>query len=197
MVRAAVSVHRGVVSAVGPSGLFVRVAEFGPSALPASLVGPLPSVGAPVVVLDAGEQGSPDLVVVTDLALGGTVASFLQVQTTSGSASLYVRAPAGAASWIRLRAGSLDRWFVGRTSTAESGGNAGSDLQITRCADDGSSIGEVLRISRASGRVTLGRQTVTADSAETVVTKGFVDAVKAALAASSDFADFKTRVAAL
>ena len=58
---------------------------------------------------------------------------------------------------------------------------------------DGSKVFEV----QSSGHAVLFRETVTADASNTLTTKGYVDAVKAALAASADFADFQTRVAAL
>ena len=58
---------------------------------------------------------------------------------------------------------------------------------------DGSKVFEV----QSSGHAVLIRETVTADASNTLTTKGYVDAVKAALAASADFADFQTRVAAL
>ena len=48
-----------------------------------------------------------------------------------------------------------------------------------------------------SGTVSTNRLSVKADSAYALVTKGYVDAIKSALAASTDFADFKARVAAL
>lgn len=186
------SVHRGVVSAVGPSGLFVRVAEFGPSALPASLVGPLPSLGASVVVLDAGDEGAPDLVVVTDLALGGTVLRPLAVVPVSGHGRIDLVSPSvGSAAALWLSRGSYVRWFMGMESASA------ANWLLWRYSPTGASLGAAVTVDASTGRVSLGRQTVTADGAETVVTKGFVDAIKSALAASSDFADFKARVAAL
>ena len=47
------------------------------------------------------------------------------------------------------------------------------------------------------GGATLSPQTQASDGAGQLVTKGYVDAIKSALAASTDFADFKARVAAL
>ena len=51
-----------------------------------------------------------------------------------------------------------------------------------------------------NGGITVDRATVTADSASTLTTKGYVDAiksdVKAIAAASTSFADFQTRMAA-
>ena len=68
------SVHRGVVSGVGPAGVFVRVAEFGPSALPASVSGAV-GVGQPVLVGNAGDEGAPDLAVLSP-AMGVSVRDF-------------------------------------------------------------------------------------------------------------------------
>lgn len=58
------SAYRGVVDAVGNTGLFVRVAAFGSSALPAEDMGVAPEVGDSVLVADVGDPGSPDLIVI-------------------------------------------------------------------------------------------------------------------------------------
>jgi hypothetical protein len=51
------------------------------------------------------------------------------------------------------------RWTVGKTATAESGSNAGSDFAIQRYADDGTTVlGTPFSINRASGLITMGSQ---------------------------------------
>ena len=56
---------------------------------------------------------------------------------------------------IFLRTAGNKRWFVGKEASAESGSNAGSNFRIWRYNDDGSSIGQVFGIDRATGRVTI------------------------------------------
>lgn len=46
------------------------------------------------------------------------------------------------------------RWSLRRTPTAESGSNAGSDLELLRCLDAGTVIDAILTASRATGKVT-------------------------------------------
>jgi hypothetical protein len=50
----------------------------------------------------------------------------------------------------RTRA-SVNRWLMRKNSTAEGGANAGSDFDLVARADDGSNLGNALRIFRATG----------------------------------------------
>jgi len=71
-------------------------------------------------------------------------------QTASGNAVLVMNAPAGATRAIRMQSGGLLRWqftFV----TAESTGNAGADLLLTRYDDTGASLGSIFTFTRSSG----------------------------------------------
>jgi len=71
-------------------------------------------------------------------------------QTASGNAVLVMNAPAGATRAIRMQSGGLLRWqftFV----TAESTGNAGADLLLTRYDDTGASLGSIVTFTRSSG----------------------------------------------
>lgn len=207
-------IYRGRVTRVESKGVHVLVSDLHPtSAFLCRWQGVKPSVGASVLVADTSDSAvSPDLTV---LGTGGvdddgiaTFASvtasgpsaYVQALATTGSAAMFVRAAAGSGAWIRFRAGASDRWWIGRTATAETGGNAGSNLQIARCDDSGAQVGVALTVWRSSGRVDLGRETVAGDPANAVVTKGFVDAVKAdvksMVGAATSWADFQARVAA-
>lgn len=62
-----------------------------------------------------------------------------------------------AGAWRRLRfyTGTSLRWFFGADTTAEGGANAGSDWQLQRYADDGTTLlGTPVKITRSSGLVT-------------------------------------------
>lgn len=64
----------------------------------------------------------------------------------------------GAAASLRhlfLSTGSTARWSFTADSTAESGSNVGSDLQIRRYSDSGSSIQDAVTITRSTGRVNI------------------------------------------
>lgn len=93
----------------------------------------------------------------TSWAVGGTTASFGLASRPGGTRSA--------------------RWLFRKTTAAgESTGNAGSDLQIVRLADDGATeLGAAVTVRRSDGRVLLGRETAAADPDEAVVTKGYVD----------------------
>ena len=57
-------IYRGRVTAVDERGAYVRVGEFGPTPLgPLRWIGVAPIVGASVVLADAGDPATPDLVV--------------------------------------------------------------------------------------------------------------------------------------
>ena len=74
--------------------------------------------------------------------------------TASMDVFVYAGAP-GENAAIFLRTAGNKRWFVGKEASAESGSNAGSNFRIWRYNDDGSSIGQVFGIDRATGRVTI------------------------------------------
>lgn len=58
------TVHRGRVSAVGTAGVFVRVAALGPDVVgPLEWLGTKPGVDEGVLVLNAGSEAAPDLLV--------------------------------------------------------------------------------------------------------------------------------------
>lgn len=55
-------------------------------------------------------------------------------------------------------AGNPARWVFNKDATPETGSNAGSNFQLVRCNDDGSTIDAPIQINRASGVITLGAQ---------------------------------------
>jgi len=68
---------------------------------------------------------------------------------------LYLSTGSGTAAQIQFRTNSSARWIVRKSSTAESGSNAGSDFEIRRY-DDSGSLQSMITINRATGRITLG-----------------------------------------
>lgn len=113
-------------------------------------------------------------------AANGLSALFAQSTTTaearvgtgsgSGETTVAVRSLAGQISSIRFVSGSSDRWLFRKTGTAESGGNAGSDVELVARTDAGGNIDSPLTIVRAAnGAITLGgtgnRQVVIAGTA--------------------------------
>jgi len=71
-----------------------------------------------------------------------------------GGGVIYAGSFISATGTVRVNGAS--RWFVDMDSTAESGGNAGSNLSLLRYDDAGSFAGQPLLISRANGRATFG-----------------------------------------
>lgn len=77
----------------------------------------------------------------------------------SNSQMLRLRTGAGAEKVVEFandQWGAAPRWRIKQNGTAESGSNAGSDLEIQRFSDAGTSTGAALTIRRSSGRVILG-----------------------------------------
>ena len=74
---------------------------------------------------------------------------------TSGQNYIFLRATAATSRGIAISSGANLRWAFGVNATAEGGSNAGSDFFLTNYNDAGTSIGNVLTISRATGLMTL------------------------------------------
>lgn len=77
----------------------------------------------------------------------------LGVSNIIQAAGLYVDNAAGATSMTNYRTGTAVRWAMGRTSTAESGSNEGSNLTIDRFGDGANYLGSPIRINRRYGFV--------------------------------------------
>ena len=71
-------------------------------------------------------------------------------------AGLLVSSNAGTGPYIQLATGGVGRWDFFRNDESESGSNAGSNLQINRLSDAGGLIGTPIKITRSTGKITLG-----------------------------------------
>jgi hypothetical protein len=73
----------------------------------------------------------------------------------AANAFSYIRADTGFLSEFQYTTGSSARWGIRKTATAESGSNAGSNLQFVNYDDSGVSLGAPFQITRSTGAVTL------------------------------------------
>ncbi len=89
-------------------------------------------------------------------------AAVLRVASTSGNGSLYFDAPASSSANIFLRSGTVTRWVINKSNTAEAGSNAGSNFVLDRYDDAGNWLGESFSVTRATGKTTLGSVGATA-----------------------------------
>ena len=102
---------------------------------------------------------------------GANTFSDSQTISTGGFAAFYVSGGAGSGRLVVYRSSGTNRWAVGASNNSESGSNAGSNFEIVRYNDAGSTLGTPLSISRSTGNVTLeslsgtGSRTVTAGAA--------------------------------
>jgi hypothetical protein len=85
---------------------------------------------------------------------GGTLSGRLIVSTATNN-QLTIDSPVGNWRTLLFNTSGLSRWTVQVNTAAESGANAGSDFNINRFADNGTSLGPPLVINRASGVVTI------------------------------------------
>lgn len=77
----------------------------------------------------------------------------------SNNQVLRLRSGAGAPKLIEFgneQWGTAQRWTLGQNSTAESGSNAGADLEVSRFNDAGTRVDSPLLVTRSNGRVTIG-----------------------------------------
>lgn len=70
---------------------------------------------------------------------------------TAAEASLHLKSSAGQQRAVIFWTDETARWRLRADSVAESGSNAGSDFELARYNDAGTSLGNVLTISRATG----------------------------------------------
>ena len=61
--------------------------------------------------------------------------------------------PTGNVASLRVSTGGLARWDIRKSSSAEAGSNAGSDLEIVRRTDAGGSLGNAVTIFRSTGSI--------------------------------------------
>lgn len=105
---------------------------------------PIGTSGATVPLLNAANTWS---------ATQTITGSLIQAGPTSATSYHYIRTDAGFRAGIILQTGTSDRWTIRKGNGAESGSNAGSDLEITRATDAGAGIDVTFSISRATGVV--------------------------------------------
>lgn len=73
----------------------------------------------------------------------------------SGNGSIYIKGGTGQTRSLFLQTGTSLRWTIRANATAESGSNAGSDLQILRYDDTGTVIDTPITITRSTGNTTI------------------------------------------
>lgn len=81
--------------------------------------------------------------------------SSLTVGSDTGNVTYSLGSAAGFSGAIKWQSGGLDRWLIAKSSTAETGADAGSDLVLQRFNDAGSLLGTPLSIARSTGQVTI------------------------------------------
>lgn len=82
--------------------------------------------------------------------------------TISVSSILNITNAAGNNRDVRLQTAGVNRWILRANSTAESGSNAGSDLQLIAADDAGSTIDSPIEIARASSGLITANRTIKA-----------------------------------
>jgi len=76
------------------------------------------------------------------------------VESTAGAAQSVVSRVAGQTGSFKLRTAASDRWSLNANNVAESGANAGSNLELFAYDDAGASLGSVFTIVRATRVIT-------------------------------------------
>lgn len=102
--------------------------------------------------------------------------------TAGANAEMNVAGPSGTSRTFRMLTGTANRWQVRASTTAESGADAGSNLQIVASADNGNQIDIPITIVRAAGGAITFARPVTFTAAVTLaglvtayVAKAFAD----------------------
>lgn len=101
---------------------------------------------------------------VTRLTLGATAVFAVPVITTS---EFQIQGASGTTRALFFRTGSSTRWTIEANAVAESTGNVGSNLAITRYSDSQVNLGVALGINRATGVTTLNADRVILTTAYT------------------------------
>ena len=86
-----------------------------------------------------------------------TKGTFVSGNGATGSNHITVDAPKDTANAdLGFRANGVNRWTIRRNANTESGSDAGSNLEILRRDDAGTSLGAALVIFRQTGRIRIG-----------------------------------------
>jgi hypothetical protein len=111
------------------------------------------------------------------------------VQSSTSGAFVNNVAPSGQEASTNFKTYSsgspISRWAMGKSTTSESGSNAGSDFFVNRFSDAGSYSGQPLSISRANGTVTVGNDGVSS-SENTLKVNGSMAVKVTAITTSSN-----------
>jgi hypothetical protein len=86
---------------------------------------------------------------------GDGISDTLRLNTASGANYIGIQRVAGQLGGIELRTGAVDRWLIAANATAESGANAGSNLNILAFDDAGTLLGTPFQIVRNTGGVVI------------------------------------------
>jgi hypothetical protein len=125
------------------------------------------------IVFDGGSSGCSETSNFTWTAASNT----LSVKSTLSTLNpqLWINGTAASQRILRLLSGGSSRWALFADSDAESTGNVGSTLQITRYDNSGAAIDNPLSIARSTGVVTLADGTASSvfNSTATGATIGF------------------------
>ncbi|MEC3949787.1 tail fiber domain-containing protein [Sphingobium sp. HWE2-09] len=108
-----------------------------------------------------------------------TLGSF-SLSPASGAASAAISAANGQSASLSLGTAGVEMWRFERTATANSGGNAGSDLALRRMDDSGALLGTAMSVSRSTGTVS-----VNALSSPTIISNSTIATPIAAYRTSS------------
>lgn len=87
---------------------------------------------------------------------GDVTADTVAVGDGTSNRTLSISGGAGSLSILAFKTGTRDRWQLRRDGTAESGGNAGSNLILVARADDGTNIGDVMKFTRSNRAIQFG-----------------------------------------
>jgi hypothetical protein len=124
-------------------------AESGANAGSNLIIGAFNDAGAYAGPLIVGNRATR--VVTISASLGNTTLG----QDTGITAQFTLNGPAGLGKQILFRSASSSRWIMQATATAESGGNVGSDFNLFRYDDTGTSLGSAFSIIRSTGATTI------------------------------------------
>lgn len=82
-------------------------------------------------------------------------ASTQTIEGLTGQAALILRGVSGQIKQLQYYTGVNQHWSVQMTTTAESGGNVGSDFAIASFADNGAFLAQSIFIQRSTGKVSI------------------------------------------
>lgn len=85
-----------------------------------------------------------------DTMTGALIAPSLQASIAAAEALIAINSDIGQLATLALRSAGVARWLLNKDTDAEAGSNAGSNLELSARADDGTLIGLIFDIVRAT-----------------------------------------------